>query len=64
MQQLTQQQQQQISAAFATLNTLAQQLQQLQAMRYATNNALVYDVTHWEQAIENIEEELCECKAC
>ena len=60
MQKLTKQQQQHIAQAHRTLNTLAQQLTTLQYMQYK-NGKRVYDVTHWEQAIENIEEELCEC---
>tara|TARA_A200000113_G_C8549675_1_gene252196 strand:- start:164 stop:382 length:219 start_codon:yes stop_codon:yes gene_type:complete len=60
MQKLTKQQVSTITQAFRTVTTLEQQLITLQHMQYA-NGSKVYDVTHWEQAIENIMEELCEC---
>ena len=57
---LTKQQQQQIILAWRCLHTLTQLLTTLSYMRYEHNGKRVYDVTHWEQAIENIEEDLCE----
>tara|TARA_B100000902_G_scaffold380660_1_gene416304 strand:- start:566 stop:787 length:222 start_codon:yes stop_codon:yes gene_type:complete len=49
-----------ITQAFKNATTLEQQLIHLQQMQYA-DGSKVYDLTHWEQAIENIVEELCEC---
>ena len=57
---LTKQQQQQIILAWKCLHTLTQLLTTLSYMRYEHNNKRVYDITHWEQAIESIEEDLCE----
>tara|TARA_B100000900_G_scaffold255858_1_gene218027 strand:- start:609 stop:878 length:270 start_codon:yes stop_codon:yes gene_type:complete len=57
---LTKQQQQQIILAWKCLHTLTQLLTTLSYMRYEHNNKRIYDVTHWEQAIESIEEDLCE----
>tara|TARA_B100000683_G_scaffold260799_1_gene285995 strand:+ start:592 stop:819 length:228 start_codon:yes stop_codon:yes gene_type:complete len=57
---LTKQQQQQITQAWKCLHTLTQLLTTLSYMRYEHNNKRVYDCTHWEQAIESIEEDLCE----
>jgi len=49
-----------ITQTFRNATTLQQQLHYLQNMQYK-NGSKVYDVTHWEEAIENIIEELCEC---
>lgn len=57
---LTKKQVNAITQAFRTVTTLEQQLMHLQQMQYK-NGSKVYDLTHWEQAIENITEELCEC---
>ena len=60
MQKLTKKQRSAITQAFRCATTLQQQLHNLQQLQYK-NGQKVYDVTHWDEAMEEIIEEMCEC---